>query len=149
MKILLLRSDFEVFLPVHKVVRQWADRKKKLEVPLFHSYIFVKAYRNEIYKVLQIPGIVRNLNYNGAPAVLRASELNAINYWLDTGLSIDVESVDYRFDTGSHVRVLDGTFKGFEGKVFRQGEDVCYVIIDSLQQVLRIKLSKKLLSLIN
>lgn len=29
------------FLPLHKVVKQWSDRKKKLELPLFPNYLFI------------------------------------------------------------------------------------------------------------
>jgi transcriptional antiterminator RfaH len=40
---LLLRHGFEPYLPLQKVLRQWSDRKKKVEVPLFNSYIFVRV----------------------------------------------------------------------------------------------------------
>jgi transcriptional antiterminator RfaH len=31
-----------LLVPLIKVVRQWSDRKKKLEVPLFLNYVYVK-----------------------------------------------------------------------------------------------------------
>jgi transcriptional antiterminator RfaH len=40
---LLLKKKFEPFLPMQQVMRQWSDRKKKVTVPLFNSYIFVFA----------------------------------------------------------------------------------------------------------
>jgi hypothetical protein len=33
----LLEEGFETYLPLQKVIRQWSDRKKKVEVPLFNS----------------------------------------------------------------------------------------------------------------
>jgi transcription antitermination factor NusG len=37
----LKKFGFEPYLPLQKVLRQWSDRKKKVELPLFNSYIFV------------------------------------------------------------------------------------------------------------
>ncbi len=33
------QQGIESFLPLHKIIRQWSDRKKKLDVPLFPNYI--------------------------------------------------------------------------------------------------------------
>lgn len=52
---LLLKSGYEVFLPMHKVMRQWSDRKKKVEVPLFNSYIFVNDLEHNISNILKTP----------------------------------------------------------------------------------------------
>ena len=39
---LLLKSGIESWCPVQKKERQWSDRKKIIEEPLFRSYVFVK-----------------------------------------------------------------------------------------------------------
>ena len=54
---LLGKGGFEVFLPMHKVLRQWSDRKKRVEVPLFNSYIFVHEEQHRIPEVLKTPGV--------------------------------------------------------------------------------------------
>ncbi|WP_204268528.1 transcription termination/antitermination NusG family protein, partial [Escherichia coli] len=38
----LLRKGVESWCPLQKVERQWSDRKKIIEDPLFKSYVFVK-----------------------------------------------------------------------------------------------------------
>ena len=58
----------EVYLPTHKVVRQWKDRKKKVVEPLFRNYIFVRVDEQERLHVLQTPGIVRCVSFGGTPA---------------------------------------------------------------------------------
>lgn len=142
---LLERRGFETFLPLHKVMRQWSDRKKKVEVPLFNSYIFVRVLKNQLYDVLQVPGVVKNLVYNGEPAVLRDSEYSSIKRWLETGYIIEVTGVDANFSLGQMVKIQEGAFKGIEGEVHRVDDTTCCVVIESLQQVLNITLRKEYL----
>lgn len=141
---LLEKNNHKVFLPLHKVVRQWSDRKKKVEVPLFNSYIFVKVLKSEIYDILQTPGIVKSLFYNGEPAVLREKEVENIKYWINTGLQL--ECVAGEFTPGELVKVIGGSFTGFEGEVYRVDNTTCAVVLKSLQQILKINIRKELLS---
>ena len=39
----LVKYNFEAFLPLKKEIHRWKDRLKKVEVPLFNSYVFVKV----------------------------------------------------------------------------------------------------------
>ena len=39
---LLQEKNIKSSLPLIKTVRIWSDRKKKVEVPLFQGYVFVK-----------------------------------------------------------------------------------------------------------
>ncbi|MDH5368345.1 MAG: UpxY family transcription antiterminator [Cyclobacteriaceae bacterium] len=141
----LQENGFEVFLPLHKVMRQWTDRKKKVEVPLFNSYIFVRSNRNEIYEVLQIPGIVRNLKINGMPAILHDSEYIAIKNWLETGLPLETESYNNNFQLGERVKVIGGVFNGIEGEVRKINDKTCCIVLKSIQQVLKVNIRKELL----
>ena len=36
-------AGFDSFLPLQTVIKQWSDRKKKVEIPLINSYVFVKT----------------------------------------------------------------------------------------------------------
>jgi hypothetical protein len=59
---------FVSFLPLHKEIRTWSDRKKQIELPLFPSYIFVYTSLCERYKSLQVKGIVNYVSFDGKPA---------------------------------------------------------------------------------
>ena len=141
----LHENGFEAFLPLHKVMRQWSDRKKKVEVPLFNSYIFVKTNKNKIYDVLQIPGIVRSLKYNGEPAVLHDTEYRTIKNWLETGLPLEVEHLNTEFQLGERVKVIGGVFNGVVGEVRKISENTCCIVLKSIQQVLKVNIRKELL----
>jgi transcription antitermination factor NusG len=114
---LLTRRGYEVFLPLQKVMRQWSDRKKKVEVPLFNSYIFVSVFAHQIQEVLQVPGIAWNIRHDGKPAVLHPKEHKIINRFLETGLLLETMPID--LDKGDRVVVMDGPLKGIEGAVLR------------------------------
>src|SRR5690606_15969941 len=86
---LLLKGGFEVFLPMQKVMRQWSDRKKKVDVPLFNSYIFVKDQEFRITDILRIPGVAWNIRHNGKPAILRQEEFELINRFITTGYFLE------------------------------------------------------------
>jgi transcription antitermination factor NusG len=115
---LLTRRGFEVFLPLQKVMRQWSDRKKKVEVPLFNSYIFVRADADKIPHILQTPGIAWNIRHNDKPAILQPKEVDLINQFLSSGLLIDVSKSE-RFEIGDHVEIMDGQLKGIKGQLIR------------------------------
>ncbi|CAN0601278.1 unnamed protein product, partial [Ectocarpus sp. 12 AP-2014] len=43
----LLSHQIEVYCPMIKEVKQWSDRKKTIEVPLFKSYVFVQIAESD------------------------------------------------------------------------------------------------------
>ena len=65
---ILEEKEIRAFLPTRSVMRQWSDRKKVVEEPLFPSYVFVFADLAERYCSLQSTGVVRMVQFNGKPA---------------------------------------------------------------------------------
>jgi transcription termination/antitermination protein NusG len=140
----LQRRGFEVFLPLQKTVRQWSDRKKKVEVPLFNSYIFVKIPEHQITKILQVPGIAWSIRHNGSPAFLREQEYELIERFLATGLFVEVISQD-TFEAGDSVIVADGPLKGVIGRVAAKYPGKLTVWLETLGQVIRMEIEPGLL----
>jgi transcriptional antiterminator NusG len=129
----LSKRGFEVFLPMQKVMRQWSDRKKKVEVPLFNSYIFVRESVNKIPLILQTPGISWNIRYNDKPASLHQEELDVIQRFLSSGFFVETSSAP--LNAGDAVEVIDGALKGLKGRVIHSsGGDKFSVLLESIQQ---------------
>jgi transcription antitermination factor NusG len=124
---LLRRRGFEVYLPLQKVVRQWSDRKKKVEVPLFNSYIFVNEEEHRIKDVLQIPGVAWNIRHNDKPAVLHPKELETIKRFIESGLLIEVSGIP-ELRAGDAVEVVDGPLKGLTGHFMRTSAGQRFVV---------------------
>lgn len=130
----LHKRGYEVFLPLQKVMRQWSDRKRKVEVPLFNSYIFVFESEDQISTVLQTPGISRNIRFNDKPAVLRTEEMELIQRFISTGLFVETRS-EQELVKGDSVEIIDGPLKGMRGFVTRTSDGERFsVLLESIHQ---------------
>jgi len=140
----LLRKGFDVFLPLQKIMRQWSDRKKKVEVPLFNSYLFIKITEHLIQEVLQVPGIAWNIRHNGKPAILHDKEYKAIQYFLETGLSIEILPAA-TVEEGDWVVVADGPLKGALGQVAAKNPGKFTLLLEGIGQAMRVEIDPGLL----
>jgi transcriptional antiterminator NusG len=144
----LVKRGYEVFLPLQKVMRQWSDRKKKVEVPLFNSYIFVLETVDKISQILQAPGVSWNIRYNDQPAILRHEELAIIQRFLSSGLFIETSTVP-SFGIGDEVEVIDGALKGLRGRVIHSSAgDKFSVLLESIQQNITVTIDPKALKIV-
>ena len=143
----MLKSGYEVFLPMHKVMRQWSDRKKKVEVPLFNSYIFVNDLDYNIPFILKIPGVSWNIKSNGKPAVLRLDELELINRFILTGLTLEASDLDRNtLKTGDKAKIIDGPLTGVVGVISGNPNNEKFnVLIEGIDQVIRVQVPAFLL----
>lgn len=102
----------EVYLPLHLSPRKWSDRVKLVEIPLFPSYIFVKTYHAKLYDLVRLPGVSRILYFEGEPAVLRQTEIDAIRSFLEIA-----RGKACSFDVDDEVKVAIGPLAGTYGKI--------------------------------
>ena len=143
---LLTKRGFESFLPLQTVMRQWSDRKKKVEIPLFNSYIFVLVATHAIQDVLQIPGIAWNIRLDGKPAVLHIKELEIIKRFLKTGLLIETTNPVEKLSIGDRVKVLDGPLKGAVGVLSDlHNKHHFNVLLASIGQVVTVQIDIKII----
>lgn len=143
---LLIKRGFDSYLPLQMVMRQWSDRKKKIEVPLFNSYIFVSVAEHAIQEVLQIPGIAWNIRLNGKPAVLHPIELETIKRFIDTGLLIEASGQLDKFSIGDKVKVMDGPLRGSQGiLVDNQNKHFFSMLLESIGQVITVQIDPKII----
>ena len=112
------------FLPLYRSMRRWKDRRKELELALFPGYVFVRMQLDRRLQVLQVPGAVRLVSFNGKPAPLPAEEIEALQCRLSGSLRIEPHPY---LRTGRRVRVRNGAMQGLEGIVVRR-KDRCRVV---------------------
>ena len=143
---LLTKRGFDSYLPLQMVMRQWSDRKKKVEVPLFNSYIFVFVEEHMIQEVLQIPGIAWNIRLNGKPAVLHPKELETIKRFIETGLLIETSGQSEKFSVGERVKVMDGPLKGTYGILIdNHNKQFFSMLLESIGQVITVQIDPKII----
>jgi transcription antitermination factor NusG len=95
------------FLPFYRSLRRRKDRRKELELVLFPGFVFVPMKLEDRSRVLQLPGVVRVVSFDGRPAALPVSEIE----WLRERLSCIQDRTSSRSSHGS-TRSRNGPCKG-------------------------------------
>ncbi|WP_374542454.1 UpxY family transcription antiterminator [Flavobacterium sp.] len=97
------------YCPLVKEVKQWSDRKKKVERPLLPSYVFVYLSEHQRDLVFQVAGVVCYVFWLGKPAVISDKEVQDLKYRLsDTFQKVSIGSLE----KGSIITLESGVFKG-------------------------------------
>lgn len=142
----LVRKGIESWCPLQKVERQWSDRKKLIEDPLFKSYVFVHIDNTERAKVLMTDGVLNFVYYLGKPAVIKHEEVDLIKKYLaEKDASISILSQE-GYKEEMRIKVNHGVFMGNEGTVIRGGRKKVYVKLESLGQVMVVEFPAEFLS---
>jgi transcription antitermination factor NusG len=126
------QQGISCFLPLYRSVRRWKDRRKELAMVLFPGYVFVQMPLQVRLRVLQLPGAVRLVTFNGQPAVLPAEEVESLRTRLSG--SGNIEPHPY-LNVGQRVRVRSGPLQGLEGIIVRT-KDRCRIVL-SIHLIMR------------
>jgi len=108
----LYQKNIESFLPLQTIQKKWSDRYKIVEEPLFSCYVFVKIALKDRLPVLQTDGAVRFVLFNGIPATIPDSQIEAIRLVLEE--KKEVARIDY-LTPGQKIEVVQGPLKGITG----------------------------------
>ena len=104
--------SYECFLPLYKSVRQWSDRRKEVEQPLFPGYLFSRFDFRNRGPLLMTPGVQQIVGAGGTPTPVAENELESIRQALASGLS----SQPWPYlEVGDQVRVTYGSLSNLEG----------------------------------
>jgi transcription antitermination factor NusG len=71
----LLDKRIDTYLPLRKILKQWSDRKKWVEEPLFKSYVFIHADAKERQRALYTYGVLKLVQFGDEPARVRDDEI--------------------------------------------------------------------------
>ncbi len=110
----LLEKSVETFLPLREVLVRWKDRNKRVLVPLFPGYLFVRIDPKERLNVLNTRGVVCMLGNNGSPVPVPAWEIESARKLLRSGLRFS--PFPYEME-GKEVSIVRGPLEGVRGKV--------------------------------
>src|SRR3984885_7679479 len=112
-----LERKIEHFLPVYDSVRRWADRKKRIQLPLFDGYVFVRIGLRDRVDVLRVPSVVKLVGFNGQPAAVSSREME----FLKNTLLPELRAEPHPYLTaGRRVRIVRGALQGAEGILIRK-----------------------------
>ena len=121
------------YLPLLNEVHRWSDRWKKVEVPLFACYAFVRMVPTmEVrLQVVQTPGVLGFVGMHGQGTPIPHREIEDIQ----TLLVHDALCAPYPFlKIGKRVRIRGGCFDGVEGILVGKNKDQSLVVSVELIQ---------------
>ncbi|MHB2148076.1 UpxY family transcription antiterminator [Calditrichota bacterium LG25] len=134
----LIEKEITAYLPLIKRVRQWKDRKKKVDMPLFSSYLFVRIDYKNRFDVLQTKGVVKIVNFNGVPAVIPDWQIESLKKMLEHPEKIQLENY---IKPGELVVIEEGPFRGLKGMVKSlRGKTRLVVSIEGIMQTVSVEI---------
>jgi len=107
-------KDIEVFLPTFRERRQWSDRLKEIEAPLFPGYVFCRINIGRRASVLKTPGVIGFAGAGYNPLFICEREIESIRTMVRAGLL--PQPCPY-LQEGQRVRIKTGSLAGIEGIV--------------------------------
>lgn len=112
----LKEHGHEQFLPLYEQERQWSDRRKLVQVPLFPGYLFLRFDSRNRSPILSVPGILKFVGTGKSPVPVEDSEIEA----LQRTTSVAAKYGPCAFlEPGQEVEVHRGPLAGIRGTIVR------------------------------
>ncbi|WP_240410170.1 transcription termination/antitermination protein NusG [Flavisolibacter nicotianae] len=128
------------YCPLNKVRKQWHDRKKWIDEPLFPSYVFVCITPAEQADVRKTGGVLNFVYWLGKPARIRDEEILTIQAFLDEHKGVQVEKTRIRVE--DRVQITQGPLTSREGVVLEVYHKTVKVLLPSMGYALVAEVEK-------
>lgn len=125
----LVNKGFEVFLPLYTEVRQWRDRTKRVELPLFSCYVFLRGDLDRRLAILTTPGVHGMVATGGRLSGIPEEEIQAVRSVIENRVNVEPHPF---LKCGDLVRVKSGALRGLEGFLVRKKGQTRLIISVSL-----------------
>lgn len=131
----LAKSNVATYVPIQTIVKQWSDRKKKVDSVVIPMVVFVKVDNENVLDVKKHPLVIRVLTLPGRkePARIPEKQIFQLKFMLkESDAPVVFEQTGFKHL--DKVRVVRGNLSGLEGEVVRtnDGQTKLVVSIDIL-----------------
>jgi transcription antitermination factor NusG len=123
-------KGWESYCPLNKTEKQWSDRIKLVEEPLFKSYVFVRITDETAAAVRLVNGVVNFVYWLGKPAVVRDKDIDKIRRFLNEYSNIQAQPVGLEKDMT--VLIQSGAFMDKKATVKNIRNRKVEVVIESI-----------------
>jgi transcription antitermination factor NusG len=136
----LQEQGLTTFLPLVTEIHRWSDRRKKVELPLFSCYLFVKMVPTgeQRLQVYRVNGVFRIVGVHGEGIPIPEEQIDAMR----TLVEQQIPYLSHPFlKVGQRVRIRGGALDGVEGVLSaRAGERSLVVSVDAIQRSLAVRI---------
>jgi transcription antitermination factor NusG len=125
---------------MYKTRRQWTDRVKVMDLPLFSGYVFCHLVEPRFLPILETPGVVKVVGTGAKPVPVEHHEMAALHRIAGSGQ----ETMPWPYlSVGQRVRMRAGALKDIEGILTNaDGRDRVVVNIDLLQRSVAVSVER-------
>lgn len=139
----LLKREIDTYLPLVNTIRQWADRKKVVYLPLFSGYVFVKIDLRQSQKILSVDGVVRIIGFGGKYIPIPDGQIQSVQRILNE--DYEIEDIP-NLKEGELVEIIAGPLRGLRGILLRHRSSLRFVVsIDIIGRSVAIEIKPHLL----
>lgn len=139
----ITRLGIEAYVPVRKEIHCWSDRKKRINVPMIRSYVFVHIDLRDYFRIFAVHGIVRPVMFHDRIAKIRDHEIELLRNATKTPYPLSINTISPDYHAMDDVEVIGGLFIGHRGKVVQSGSKYKISIrIEELEYAVVIELPK-------
>ena len=110
---------YKAYLPLVTQMKQWSDRKKKVEEPLFKSYVFVFSNDKEYIPILNLYGVIKFVCFEKQAVIVPENQILAIKKFVSEYERGDEFKMlnNEELKVGQMVRIINGPLKGLTGRL--------------------------------
>ena len=124
------------FLPCYDSVRQWKDRRVKLQVPLFPGYLFVRIPLRQRMLVITVPNVVSLVGRGSTPTPVSQEQIDWIQRGIEHGNALPHEWLA----VGRRVLIVQGPMTGLEGiLVSKRNSNRVVIALESIAQAFAVE----------
>ncbi|MDZ4709360.1 MAG: UpxY family transcription antiterminator [Saprospiraceae bacterium] len=134
----LVAAGIQCYVPLQKVIRVYARKKRTSMIPLIYRYIFVHIKKQSYVQVLEKPNIEGFVRFNKDLISIPDAEID----WLQrvTGESNNIALENRPYSPGEPVEVVMGNLTGLKGKLIKSlGKNELLIELDHIGFGLRIQ----------
>jgi transcription antitermination factor NusG len=141
----LQEMGIEAYLPLVTKIKQWSDRRKKIEEPLFKSYVFVRSNAKEYLPILNVYGVMRFVTFEREAVVVPDNQIVAIKRFVEDyehGEGFKMQNNE-ELKVGQMVRIINGPMKDLKGRLHTIcNKRLLVVYIESVGQYLSVTIPR-------
>jgi transcription antitermination factor NusG len=140
-------KGFEEFLPLFRSHRQWSDRVKVMDLPLFPGYLFCRLNLEQRMPLLTTPGFLYIVGVGKNPEPVDENEILAIQSVLRTGLPVAPWP---SLMVGQKVQLKQGPLRGLEGVLTKiANQHRIYVSVTLLKRSISVEVAPEWIEPVN
>lgn len=114
----LSKLGYHNYVPTQMVIRQWSDRKKKIERIIIPMVIFVFVDKEEEVNLRKQSLVYKYISYPGKreAAIIPNEQIEKLKFMLNHADS-EVEFSDDIYEVGEEIEIVRGPLKGLSGEL--------------------------------